>query len=732
MRLRIVSTIAFYLISFVFCINAWGQIVTQPRGGGTSSLGIVSSDHFDMLSYGDSGTCRTDADDTAAFLAAITAAYNNHGGTVMVPVGPGYMCQIGGHVVMPNDGTAHSSPNPYSSQYPIRITSNAPMNTSAQGNQTISGGAILNLTYSGAGVAKIETYGLGRLEIDHLTLQDNAGDSLPIFFATGTQVHLHDNLWMDTTRSGTGCAMDAILLGGVNATFTNINDPTAAFQGDDSIIAGNQFNGIRRVLYGKTYAQGIHFEDNTIGWNSGSNVTTAITAATNASSAILTSAGHGLLIGSTPKLTVSGATGSWAPINGTHQVTVLDANTFSMSVDSTGFGSLTGSPVYFSGSAIVIDGTHGQAGNNHFVSNRLEINNYAFGAKFISANNQSVIGTDVEDYLGANTIALWYMDTNSQGNLIVDQTISALPPALETMDISGNNRVVSATQSGFERYPWYSTLMPYNVAARGFISLNVPGAATSGSNYATSPLYFNSSYWTGSASATDKWLFQPSLGSGANPASSLVLGHTGSSGTAYFYLNGVGFGLYGGAWYIDSSGNMTANGSNVFANNAVWIASGGVYSDNINSRNTGDMLGLHGSTAAGSGYQGTPAVRISPSSSLNDTDVAVQLAGAYQSQAMISLYKCGHWTIRGADSYPALTSCGTSPTLATGSSDYAGTFTIGATGTGCVATFGTAYQHAPSCTVGGANSATWSTSNTALTITAAPGTYFYQCIGLNE
>ncbi len=42
------------------------------------------------------------------------------------------------------------------------------------------------------------------------------------------------------------------------------------------------------------------------------------------------------------QVNISGATGNWAPINGTFTVTRLSANTFSIPVDATGFGALTG------------------------------------------------------------------------------------------------------------------------------------------------------------------------------------------------------------------------------------------------------------------------------------------------------------------------------------------------------------------------------------------------------
>ena len=64
--------------------------------------------------------------------------------------------------------------------------------------------------------------------------------------------------------------------------------------------------------------------------------------------------------------------------------------------------------------------------------------------------------------------------------------------------------------------------------------------ATSGTNYQAPPLTFNSSYWNGSASSGDGWNFQPVLGSGTNPTSTLVLGHSfGTTGFASVQLPAV-------------------------------------------------------------------------------------------------------------------------------------------------------------------------------------------------
>lgn len=102
----------------------------------------------------------------------------------------------------------------------------------------------------------------------------------------------------------------------------------------------------------------------------------------------------------------------------------------------------------------------------------------------------------------------------------------------------------------------------------------------------------------------------------------------------------------------------------------------------------------------------------------------------------IGISNKGHMLVDDAitGSYPALTSCGNSPTLTAGSSDFAGTFVIGATGTGCVITFGTAYTNVPSCIVQAetiANLTSYTKSASAITVVGVAGTFNYVCVGLN-
>ena len=77
-----------------------------------------------------------------------------------------------------------------------------------------------------------------------------------------------------------------------------------------------------------------------------SRTSVSITAASNAGSVSFTSTGHGFDTNSRPKVTISGGTGNWAAVNGTFTATVTSANAFTIPVDSTAFGALTGTLVF--------------------------------------------------------------------------------------------------------------------------------------------------------------------------------------------------------------------------------------------------------------------------------------------------------------------------------------------------------------------------------------------------
>ncbi len=105
--------------------------------------------------------------------------------------------------------------------------------------------------------------------------------------------------------------------------------------------------------YGSDGVSYICYAKSSVGFTQGGNptrkATVAISAATNANPVVFTSTGHGLIIGSYPLVKISGGTGNWAAVNSTGSgvvATVIDANTFSIPVNSTSLSTLAGSVVF--------------------------------------------------------------------------------------------------------------------------------------------------------------------------------------------------------------------------------------------------------------------------------------------------------------------------------------------------------------------------------------------------
>lgn len=79
-----------------------------------------------------------------------------------------------------------------------------------------------------------------------------------------------------------------------------------------------------------------------------------------------------------------------------------------------------------------------------------------------------------------------------------------------------------------------------------------------------------------------------------------------------------------------------------------------------------------------------------------------QSPGAFGVDASNNVYFPAH--VLNVGKAPTVSSCGTSPTLATGSSDFSGTITGGTNHTACTLTFRTAYGAAPTCVAAGQSS----------------------------
>jgi hypothetical protein len=183
-----------------------------------------------------------------------------------------------------------------------------------------------------------------------------------------------------------------------------------------------------------------------------------------------------------------------------------------------------------------------------------------------------------------------------------------------------------------------------------------------------------------------------------------------------------------------NNSSMAVGGQNFNSNNnyAVKIA-GGTNTQTTGSGGAVQIIPVYNQTGATS-IANTDLQVNRTETSLGTTPSAQRLLDLQVATASkFNVTNKGHINANGTA--PALTVCGTSPTIQVGSNDHAGTFTVGATGTGCVATFGTAYAGTPTCVVSArtvANLSAYSLSALALTVVGVAGIYDYNCTGLNE
>jgi hypothetical protein len=110
---------------------------------------------------------------------------------------------------------------------------------------------------------------------------------------------------------------------------------------------------------------------------------------------------------------------------------------------------------------------------------------------------------------------------------------------------------------------WSTPLSTFSgLTDAGNFNMTQPTVATVGANQSSFTSCIQGQYWTGAATATDKWCWQDVLGTGSNPTSTYTLTHTGSSGAATISFpsvtaQSVGTGKVDGACYLDGVTNTT-------------------------------------------------------------------------------------------------------------------------------------------------------------------------------
>lgn len=234
-----------------------GTLVTAD---GTTTPRTLASRFADTVNVKDLGAVGDGTtDDTAAINAALCAAVGAGGGTIFFPVGT-YLAT--GQLAIPWVGTPPV-------QRPIHLRgagAHFTGGTPVSGPCGPNGGSVLDLRYAGP-YGKLLTLGHGLLEIDGLSFIDGSGSATPFIYTTNTTLHVRGNGFFGS-RSGQLCDQDAIVLGGTVAAFGDA-DPTHGFQGYGTVIERNYFDGIRRAVYGRVYANGVVVRANTIWANGG-------------------------------------------------------------------------------------------------------------------------------------------------------------------------------------------------------------------------------------------------------------------------------------------------------------------------------------------------------------------------------------------------------------------------------------------------------------------------------
>lgn len=235
-----------------------------PTIDSAGHINSVTCAAYNVMSYG--LKCDGTTDDTSALNTLLTTVYNAGGGQIFFPTATNPNgCLISGQIVLPNDNAAVP-------QQPSLRLFGAGFSAAGQGFAVPTGGSILTMTYAGS-VAKLVSYGIGALEIDHLVFREtNAGTTTPFVFDSNTTLHAHDNAFFGAfANAGTANVQDVFVLGGTGTSSTG--NATGWFQGYGTVIENNFADHIRRLAFLQSAANNVVIANNTVWAHSGSNLT---------------------------------------------------------------------------------------------------------------------------------------------------------------------------------------------------------------------------------------------------------------------------------------------------------------------------------------------------------------------------------------------------------------------------------------------------------------------------
>lgn len=229
---------------------ALSVLLLLGAGGGTKV--VVGS--LNWIIFADQ---QTGSDMCAKIITGATAIQNGSStaSEIRVPAGT-FVCTT--QLLFPNDGG--SPPR----QKSIKLVGAGSGGLADNNSGTPNGGTVLDMQFS-ASTGKIDTRGLGKLEVTGINFKDSASDGTPFVFDTNTVISFHDNQFYgncsDTTKQ------DVFILGG--STNTIGGGATAAFQGYGSVITINQADCVGRFAFLDVFANAIQIVNNHVFGNSG-------------------------------------------------------------------------------------------------------------------------------------------------------------------------------------------------------------------------------------------------------------------------------------------------------------------------------------------------------------------------------------------------------------------------------------------------------------------------------
>ena len=416
-------------------------------------------------------------------------------------------------------------------------------------------------------------------------------------------------------------------------------------------------------------------------------------------------------------LSSNGSVASWATPSFTaaSSTLLIDNNTFSGSdVFSKPTDFQSGWLLYNGGTFAYASSTNlttvfgiGAGGNSATTSNSSSLANTAIGYQALSAD---VYGSGTG---GANVaVGVQALQSNTSGF----NNVALGMEALQKVTTGTNETAVGA--GALQN----NTTSPFNTAVGG-----------SALQYTT----------TGGSNTAIGWA---ALENNTTGSSSVAIGYAaGDSGHSVAYNNDTFVGYNTNENSNAAITDTTAFGYESAYNNTGWDSTflGELAGQNVTSANNDILIGYNAlAPSATAGNQlnlgnmifGTGLAATSSSTTVIPTPTGNVGIGTTTPASTLTIN--GHIGTDGGA--PALTSCGTSPSIVVGSTDTAGEVTEGSVSTGCTITFKTAYARAPFCTVSEQSglAASYTISASAITLTnigALSSTKIdYHCISNDE